>query len=130
MDLILEVDPLTFVDSGLDPTRIAIALDLIKLNTVVAAKGPGSSQPPLSLLIEGKLCMIGADANTWGTTWAKVFSHSFKTNSLPSLSDLFRDEFTPDAVKTEESHACVHGFMCSVLADLQVKCDQRSVCDP
>ena len=104
--MILEIDPLTFADSGLDPTRIAIALDLIRLNNVVV-KSSGSPQPPsLSLLIEGKLCMVGADANTWGTKWAKVFSHSFKTSTLPSMSDLFHDEFDGDAVKTEESKAC------------------------
>ena len=53
-------------------------------------------------LVEGKLCMTGADATVWGSIWQTILHTLGATGMLPALSDLFSDEIEePFRVKEE-----------------------------
>ena len=43
-------------------------------------------------LVEGKLCMTGADASVWGSTWQTILHTVGANPMMPTLSDLFSDE--------------------------------------
>ncbi|CAL1142118.1 unnamed protein product [Cladocopium goreaui] len=74
--------------------------DVKKLPEVLRGlRGRGSG---VLALVEGKLCMTGADATVWGSIWQTILHTLGATGMLPALSDLFSDEIEePFRVKEE-----------------------------